>query len=102
MRQKLKYQDVQDFVCGFCYRVGRIVNYVTTVAAKSTSKKTSEIGILINASSLTLCIEARLQIICHFDRREKSWIYEYNRSIRIFPFDRNDNTPDLHIDIGML
>jgi hypothetical protein len=28
------------------------VNYVTRVAAKTTSKKTSEIGILINASSL--------------------------------------------------
>jgi hypothetical protein len=40
------------FVCGFCCHVGRIVNYVTKVAAKSTSKKTSKIGILINASSL--------------------------------------------------
>jgi hypothetical protein len=29
------------------------VNYVTKVAAKSTDKKASEIGILINASSLT-------------------------------------------------
>jgi hypothetical protein len=42
------------FVCGFCCRVGRIVNYVTKVAAKATDKKTSEIGILINASFLTL------------------------------------------------
>jgi predicted nucleic acid-binding protein len=40
------------FVCGFCCHVGRIVNYVTRVAAKSTDKKASEIGILINASSL--------------------------------------------------
>ncbi len=40
------------FVCGFCRHVGRIVNYVTIVAAKSTDKKASEIGILINASSL--------------------------------------------------
>ena len=40
------------FVCGFCCHVGRIVNYVTKVAAKSTDKKASEIGILINASSL--------------------------------------------------
>ena len=29
------------------------MNYVTRVAAKSTDKKASEIGILINASSLT-------------------------------------------------
>ena len=41
------------FVCDFCCHVGRIVNYVTRVAAKSTDKKTSEVGILINASSLT-------------------------------------------------
>jgi hypothetical protein len=53
MRQKLKYQDVQVFVCGFWHHVGRIVNYVTRVAAKNTSKKTNKIGILINASSLT-------------------------------------------------
>ena len=41
------------FVRGFCCRVGRIVNYVTRVAAKITDKKASEVGILINASSLT-------------------------------------------------
>jgi hypothetical protein len=40
------------FVRGFCCHVGRIVNYVTRVAAKSTDKKASETGILINASSL--------------------------------------------------
>ncbi len=40
------------FVRGFCCHVGRIVNYVTKVAAKSTDKKASGIGILINASSL--------------------------------------------------
>ena len=45
------------FVCGFCRHVGRIVNYVTKVAAKSTGKKASEIGILINASSLTTRIK---------------------------------------------
>ena len=39
-------------VCDFCRHVGRIVNYVTKVAAKSTDKKASEIGVLINASSL--------------------------------------------------
>ena len=41
------------FVCGYCCRVGRIVNYVTRDVAKTTDKKASEIGILINASSLT-------------------------------------------------
>ena len=40
------------FVCVFCRHVGRIVCYVTRVAVKSTDKKASEIGILINASSL--------------------------------------------------
>ncbi len=40
------------FVRGICCHVGRIVNYVTKVAAKSTDKKASGIGILINASSL--------------------------------------------------
>ena len=43
----------RNFVRGFCYHVGRIVNYVTKVAVKSTAKKASEIGILINASSLS-------------------------------------------------
>jgi hypothetical protein len=33
------------FARGFCRRVGRIVNYVTKVAAESTDKKASEIGI---------------------------------------------------------
>ena len=41
-------------MCGFCCHVGRIVNSVTKVAAKSTGKKASVIGILINASSLII------------------------------------------------
>ncbi len=41
------------FVCGFFCHVGRIVDYATKVATKSTDKKASGIGILINASSLT-------------------------------------------------
>ena len=43
MRQKLKYQDVQDFCC----HVRRIVNHVTRVAAKITDKKTSEMGMAL-------------------------------------------------------
>ena len=42
------------FFVVFFYRVERIVNYVTKVAVKSTDKKASEIGILINAKSLTV------------------------------------------------
>jgi hypothetical protein len=40
------------FVYGFCCYVGRIVNYETKIAAKTMSKKTSEIDSLINAPSL--------------------------------------------------
>ncbi len=51
MRQGLKYQDVWNFVRGLCCHIGRIVNYATTVAAKSTHKKASGFGIIINVSS---------------------------------------------------
>jgi late competence protein required for DNA uptake (superfamily II DNA/RNA helicase) len=53
---EIKVPRCAEFFCGFCCQVGRIVNYVTKVAAKSADKKAIEIGILINASSLTaLC-----------------------------------------------
>jgi hypothetical protein len=44
------------FVRGFWRYVERIVNSVTKVAAKSTDKKASKIGILINASFLSVSI----------------------------------------------
>jgi len=41
------------FVGSFYYDVGHIVSYVTKIAMKTTDKKTGQIGILINASSLS-------------------------------------------------
>jgi hypothetical protein len=48
MRQKLKYQKYVQNLCSWFLDN----SYVTKAEAKSTNKKASEIGILINASSL--------------------------------------------------
>jgi len=40
------------FVGSFYCDAGHIVSYVTKIAMKNTDKKTGQIGILINASSL--------------------------------------------------
>ena len=42
------------FVGSFYCNAGRIASYVTKVAMKNTHKKTSEVGTLINASSLSM------------------------------------------------
>ncbi len=54
MRQKLKYQDCIGFLLVVFIAMSHIVSYVTKIAMKNTDKKTGQIGILINASSLRL------------------------------------------------
>ena len=48
------------------------MNYVTKVAAKTTSKKTSEVGILINASFLTSSGNVTDEVWNEFIKHQKS------------------------------
>lgn len=51
------------FVCRFHGHVGGIVDYATQVSVENTDKKTTKIGILINATflrtGLKICIKSR-------------------------------------------